>query len=547
MTTIKYFGANSLAKLISLIKGMKVSDFTNDAGYITSSSVPTKVSDLTNDSGFVTSSDVPTKVSDLTNDSGFITSSDIPAIPTKTSDLTNDSGFITSASIPTVPTDVSDLNNDAGYITSADLSSYFPKAGGEIAGRTVIDLPTAGVVDTPGEQPSLVLSANDLTLGTAPADERWWGVYLTDHTQDSGYGGRIAAFETHVLADGTVAANVTAERFITGKNSWEQSVLKAIIEPDGTKYGTAPTPVAGDSSSKIATTAWVHREYLPLAGGTMTGGIVRNGTLAVGSADSASISIHGGTAYANGGAVVAYGKTNSGSPGWVRLHAQDATNSTDVILKPDGTFTVGGTDISLSGHTHAYLPTAGGTMSGAIKRSGDFVTNTADTSWIRLNGGTSYTNGAYVCIYGKSHGTNAGQVIIRTNNGSTTNDFYLRPNGTMSWGGNTIAYGVGSYSQTNIVATGYLTSSNKQVTLSLPIIVNGSSFTVTALSGSIRGGTGGYLSPGGSSGEDLLTGATCSCTIRSHFVNINLTRSAGWGGVNNGVYSAVLSIRFTVA
>lgn len=34
--------------------------------------IPTKVSDLTNDSGFITSADLPTKLSDLTNDEGFI-------------------------------------------------------------------------------------------------------------------------------------------------------------------------------------------------------------------------------------------------------------------------------------------------------------------------------------------------------------------------------------------------------------------------------------------------------------------------------------------
>ena len=93
----------------------KVSDLTNDSGFITSSSLPTKVSDLNNDSGFITSSSLPTKVSDLSNDSGFITSS---SLPTKVSDLTNDSGFITSSSLPTK---VSDLTNDSGFITSSSL------------------------------------------------------------------------------------------------------------------------------------------------------------------------------------------------------------------------------------------------------------------------------------------------------------------------------------------------------------------------------------------------------------------------------------------
>lgn len=133
----------------------KVSDLTNDSGYLTSftESDPTvpawakaaakptyTTSELTNDAGFITSAAVPTKVSDLTNDAGYLTAhqdisgkansadlatvatsgsyndlSNKPSIPAATSDLNNDSGFITSAAIPT---DVSDFTNDAGYLTS---------------------------------------------------------------------------------------------------------------------------------------------------------------------------------------------------------------------------------------------------------------------------------------------------------------------------------------------------------------------------------------------------------------------------------------------
>lgn len=55
--------------------GTKVWDFTlnQSSNKTIDISVPTKVSDLSNDSGFITSSALPTKVSDLTNDSGFIT------------------------------------------------------------------------------------------------------------------------------------------------------------------------------------------------------------------------------------------------------------------------------------------------------------------------------------------------------------------------------------------------------------------------------------------------------------------------------------------
>ena len=84
--------------------------------------IPTKVSDLTNDSGFLTTETDPTVPSWAKQSSKpTYTASEVGAlpdstvIPSNTSDLTNDAGFITSADIPS---DVSAFNNDAGYLTS---------------------------------------------------------------------------------------------------------------------------------------------------------------------------------------------------------------------------------------------------------------------------------------------------------------------------------------------------------------------------------------------------------------------------------------------
>ena len=74
----------------------KLSELTNDTGFITSSSVPTKVSELENDSKFITIDDVNIKSSEIENDAGFITSADIP---TKLSELTNDTGFVTNETV----------------------------------------------------------------------------------------------------------------------------------------------------------------------------------------------------------------------------------------------------------------------------------------------------------------------------------------------------------------------------------------------------------------------------------------------------------------
>jgi hypothetical protein len=62
--------------------------------------IPTKVSDLTNDSGYITSSSLPTKVSDLDNDSGFITGIDSTDVTTALGytpyDASNPSGYTTN-------------------------------------------------------------------------------------------------------------------------------------------------------------------------------------------------------------------------------------------------------------------------------------------------------------------------------------------------------------------------------------------------------------------------------------------------------------------
>lgn len=80
---------------------------------IDSLSIPSKVSDLTNDSGYITSSSLPTKVSDLTNDVGFTTfDGDYDSLTNK-------------PTIPTVPTNVSAFTNDVGYLTQhQSLTGY---------------------------------------------------------------------------------------------------------------------------------------------------------------------------------------------------------------------------------------------------------------------------------------------------------------------------------------------------------------------------------------------------------------------------------------
>lgn len=101
----------------------KVSDFTNDAGYIDSSALPTKVSDLTNDSGFITGYTETDPIFTASAAHG-ISSSDISNWNGK-SDFSGSYNDLTDKpTIPTVPSNVSAFTNDAGYITGMTILSY---------------------------------------------------------------------------------------------------------------------------------------------------------------------------------------------------------------------------------------------------------------------------------------------------------------------------------------------------------------------------------------------------------------------------------------
>lgn len=140
-STRTYSQYNSAANALFVSKGTLENVITGK-GLATSSDIPTKVSDLTNDSGFITSyteTDPVFSASAAAN----ISSTDIsnwnsktsfsgdyddltnkPSIPTKVSDLTNDSGFISSYT----ETDPIFSASAASGITSSDISNWNNKS-----------------------------------------------------------------------------------------------------------------------------------------------------------------------------------------------------------------------------------------------------------------------------------------------------------------------------------------------------------------------------------------------------------------------------------
>lgn len=113
-STRTYSQYNSAANALFVSKGTLENVITGK-GLATSSDIPTKVSDLTNDSGFITSYTETDPVFSASAASG-ITSSDISSWNNK-STFSGDYDDLTNK--PTIPTATSDLTNDSGFITSS--------------------------------------------------------------------------------------------------------------------------------------------------------------------------------------------------------------------------------------------------------------------------------------------------------------------------------------------------------------------------------------------------------------------------------------------
>lgn len=196
-------------------------------------------------------------------------------------------------------------------------------------------------------------------------------------------------------------------------------------------------------------------DYLPLAGGAMTGFITATG-------DSNSLQLFGGANTQNVGYMGAmlrlYGvdfpdSGNNVYAGQFRIGARERSNSSyaDKVLigyppSQGGSLTWGGTAVSLDGHTHSQYLTEHQSLSGCVKLGDDNEISTGNwghrsvgTGFLRLSGGATVNTGANILLYGNSHASNAGRFYIYCNNGTTTKNLNGTVSGTLQWNGQTVS------------------------------------------------------------------------------------------------------------
>lgn len=86
--------------------------------------------------------------------------------------------------------------------------------------------------------------------------------------------------------------------------------------------------------------------YLPLSGGTMTGGVLYERESAVsGSTTANSITVNGGQGWGFGGSIAVYGSTHETRAGQVIIRAYDGTDEKRLEVRPDGTFNFDGQSV----------------------------------------------------------------------------------------------------------------------------------------------------------------------------------------------------------
>lgn len=107
----------------------------------------------------------------------------------------------------------------------------------------------SGVKTGQSNNPRFGFKHTEIDVTTAPAEQKSTRIFFSDKNNKW-----ISEIGVYKNTDDGVVSQITANNDTAGV-----AVLQIICKKDGSKYGTCPTPPdSADSSTKIATTAWVN-------------------------------------------------------------------------------------------------------------------------------------------------------------------------------------------------------------------------------------------------------------------------------------------------
>ena len=151
-----------------------------------------------------------------------------------------------------------------------------------------------------------------------------------------------------------------------------------------TNGGTSAHFLKGDGSLDSNTYALASdlSKYLPLTGGTLTGSLTLRDIYITSTASEFPSHYYHKLYSDTDFSVYEHFGTNSDrnkvTYGKFRFYDGNGSYKT-LVIGGDGTFKWNGTNVSLEGHTHSYLPLTGGTLSGALTCNGDYINMNNDS------------------------------------------------------------------------------------------------------------------------------------------------------------------------
>lgn len=382
-----------------------------------------------------------------------------------------------------------------------------------------------GAVENHSAYPEFVLVQTDMTKGTAPATNQGMYVRFCDESR------KIVGQVSHTYS----ATKDSTTKIVAFKSSSSDDTKYAEVTvqypADESPYATAPTPAdANDSSTKIATTAWVQTlagKYLPLAGGNMTGTIAARHSIddattvpssnqyqtalilkdknnqAFGHIQTASYAdtgkllvkmsivdgLRNGSTYEGTPAThfIGIGMDESGTPYTVAPNPpadddsdQIATtawvrNTFDSMIDDEGVVHVAGNETITGAKTFSATTT----MNGVVNLNATVIGGAGRDIWFAhvagatsnrsvIQSGNAYQDGASFYLNAKDYATNGGSFQINAHDGTNVKSLLGKPDGTLTWSGKSV-----------------LTSENETT---LKYLIDETQFSVTALGKSFNYG-----------------------------------------------------------
>ena len=247
---------------------------------------------------------------------------------------------------PTAPTPA--VGDDSTKIATTEFvndkaDNYLPLDGGTLTGN-VYTTPyyDSTIVDPEGGQ-ILIVSKGKVAKGTAPSNNEWHTMVMAvDNSGLTNNANKYGQVETTVKTDGSVETNVQAYK--NEANSTTSVKISVGYDANGNAFTSAPTPTAGDNSTKIATTAFVNtamaNECLPLSGGTMTGEL-NLATIKNAGTDAVRVSGGNDTTPSTGAMLTLFHKNHTNN-GAFRIFANNGSSTKILEGKPDGALTWNG-------------------------------------------------------------------------------------------------------------------------------------------------------------------------------------------------------------